>query len=86
LQRLWPASLLLLVKSRARQESCLSPKGEFSPDSRTLQQQARDVGAKSFPAQRRDQDKSVQATRDEGEIVTFKHHFDGFARTEIPTQ
>jgi hypothetical protein len=34
LPRLWPAPLLFLVKSCARQESCLSPKGEFSPDSR----------------------------------------------------
>lgn len=46
----------------------------------------RNVGAKSFPAHCRDQDKSVQTTRGEGKIVTFKHHFNDFTRTEIPAQ
>jgi len=36
LQRLWSASLLFLVKSCGRQESCLSPQGEFSPDGRII--------------------------------------------------
>jgi|GEM_PF-5377303 len=34
LPRLWPAPSLFLAKACARQESCSSPQGEFSPDSR----------------------------------------------------
>lgn len=44
------------------------------------------VAGQSFQAIRRVQNKSVQATRGEGEIVTFKHHFNDFTRTEIPAQ
>jgi hypothetical protein len=42
--------------------------------------------SKKLPGPPPFQNKSVQPTRGEGEIIAFKHHFNNFTRTEIPAQ